>query len=149
GAARQGRQGNAAAAYGLGHDRRPRRDGREGDHQHPHLPRCAQAAGSRAAEHALSESVPPWPKGSTVSPLLTCSERFLMTGLSRLTASRTTERWKVAINGLPTDGKGVSKSSRATARSRPPRSICNQVRWALRSVMTGPSPLSGLAGSRA
>jgi glyoxylate reductase len=53
-AARQGRQGDAAAAYGLGHDRGPRRDGREGDHQHPHLPRRPQAAGSRAAEHAVS-----------------------------------------------------------------------------------------------
>ena len=44
---------DAAAAYGLGHDRGPRRDGREGDHQHPHLPRQPQAAGSRAAEHAV------------------------------------------------------------------------------------------------
>ncbi len=54
GAARQAGQGRAAAAYGLGHHRGPRRDGREGDHQHPHLPRQPQAAGSRAAEHAVS-----------------------------------------------------------------------------------------------
>ena len=53
GAAGEGRQGDAAAAYGLGHHRRPRRDGREGDHQHPHLPRQPQAAGPRAAQHAV------------------------------------------------------------------------------------------------
>ena len=56
GAARQGRQGDAAAAYGLGHHRGPGRDGREGDHQHQNLPRQPQAAGSRAAEHAVSVS---------------------------------------------------------------------------------------------
>ena len=48
-------QGSAVAAYGLGHHRRPRRDGREGDHQHPHLPRQPQAAGSRAAEHVVNQ----------------------------------------------------------------------------------------------
>ena len=35
--ARPRRQGRAAAAHGLGDDRRPHRHGREGDHQHPHL----------------------------------------------------------------------------------------------------------------
>ena len=35
--ARQSRQGGAAAASRLGHARRPRRHGREGDHQHPDL----------------------------------------------------------------------------------------------------------------
>ena len=59
GAACQGRQGDAAAAYGLGHHRGPRRDGREGDHQHPDLPRQPQAAGPRAAQHAVSVSVTP------------------------------------------------------------------------------------------
>ena len=53
GAACEAGQGGAVAAYGLGHHRRPRRDGREGDHQHPHLPRQPQAAGSRAAEHVV------------------------------------------------------------------------------------------------
>ena len=53
GAPRQGRQGSAAAAYGFGHHRRPRRDGREGDHQYPNLPRQPQAAGPRAAQHAV------------------------------------------------------------------------------------------------
>src|ERR1019366_5434110 len=48
-------QGDAAAAYGLGHDRGPRRDGREGDHQYPGLPRQSQAAGPRAAQHAVRE----------------------------------------------------------------------------------------------
>ena len=43
----------AAAAYGFGHHRRPRRDGREGDHQYPNLPRQPQAAGPRAAQHAV------------------------------------------------------------------------------------------------
>src|SRR5713101_3544599 len=53
GAAGQGRQGDAAAAYGLGDHRRPRRDGREGDHQHQNLPRQSQAAGPRAAQHVV------------------------------------------------------------------------------------------------
>src|ERR1700687_4777793 len=53
GAAPEGRQGDAAAAYGRGDDRRPRRDGREGDHQHQNLPRQSQAAGPRAAEHVV------------------------------------------------------------------------------------------------
>jgi glyoxylate reductase len=56
GAAGESRQGHAAAAYGFGHDRRPRRDGREGDHQHPRLPRQSQATGSRAAQHAVRRS---------------------------------------------------------------------------------------------
>lgn len=49
GAAGKSRQGRAAAAYGIGHSGGPRRDGREGDDQHPYLPRRPQAAGPRAA----------------------------------------------------------------------------------------------------
>ena len=51
--ARARRQGGAAAAHGLGHARRPRRHGREGDHQHPHLHGRPPAAGSRAAVDAV------------------------------------------------------------------------------------------------
>ena len=50
--ARQDRQGDAPAAHGLGHRRGPRRHGREGDHQHPHLCRRPPPAGPGAAEHA-------------------------------------------------------------------------------------------------
>ena len=59
-------------------------------------------------------------------------------------------RWKPSRRTWP--------PARATRRSRWPsrqreagqqRNGFNQVRWALRSVITGPSPLSGLAGSRA
>ena len=46
------RQGRAAAAYGLGDDRRPRRHGREGHHQHQDLHGRPPAAGSRAAVDA-------------------------------------------------------------------------------------------------
>ena len=49
GQARARRQGRAAAAHGLGHDRRPRRHGREGHHQHQDLHGRPPAAGSRAA----------------------------------------------------------------------------------------------------
>ena len=52
-AARARGQGRAAAAHGLGHDRRPHRHGREGDHQHPHLHGRPQAAGPRAAVDAV------------------------------------------------------------------------------------------------
>ena len=52
----QVRQGRAPAAYELGHARRPRRHGRDGDHQHPHLDGRAQAAGPRSPELRLSES---------------------------------------------------------------------------------------------
>ncbi len=48
----------AAAAHGLGHDRRPHRHGREGDHQHPDLHGRPQAAGPRAAEHVVIGLVP-------------------------------------------------------------------------------------------
>ena len=50
--ARARRQGGAAAAYGLGHDRGPRRHGREGHHQHQDLHGRPQAAGPRAAVDA-------------------------------------------------------------------------------------------------
>ena len=49
GQARARRQGGAAAAHGLGHDRRPRRHGREGHHQHQDLHGRPPAAGPRAA----------------------------------------------------------------------------------------------------
>ena len=48
----------AAAAYGLGHDRRPHRHGREGHHQHQDLRRRPQAAGPRAAVDALTDTRP-------------------------------------------------------------------------------------------
>ncbi len=51
------RQGRAAAAYGLGHDRRPHRHGREGHHQHQDLHRRPQAAGPRAAVDAVRRIV--------------------------------------------------------------------------------------------
>ena len=47
------RQGRAAAAYGLGHDRGPHRHGREGHHQHQDLRGRPQAAGPRAALDAV------------------------------------------------------------------------------------------------
>ena len=50
---RLAKAGKVTLLHGLGHDRRPRRDGREGDHQYPDLPRQPQAAGPRAAQHAL------------------------------------------------------------------------------------------------
>ena len=43
----------AAAAYGLGHDRRPHRHGREGHHQHQDLRRRPQTAGPRHPGDAL------------------------------------------------------------------------------------------------
>ena len=42
-----------AAAHGLGHDRRPHRHGREGDHQHQDLPRRPQSARPRARGDVL------------------------------------------------------------------------------------------------
>ena len=51
--ARKGRQGDAPAAYGLGDPRRPRRHGREGHRQHPHLRRRPPPARPGAAKHAL------------------------------------------------------------------------------------------------
>ena len=47
------RQGRAAAAHGLGHDRRPRRHGREGHHQHQDLHGRPPAAGPRPAVDAV------------------------------------------------------------------------------------------------
>src|SRR5262249_24023520 len=55
--ARQARppgQGGAAAAYGLGHARRPHRHGREGDRQHQDFPGRAQASRPRPAVDAVS-----------------------------------------------------------------------------------------------
>ena len=43
----------AAAAHGLGHDRRPHRHGREGHHQHQDLRRRPQTAGPRHSRDAL------------------------------------------------------------------------------------------------
>jgi glyoxylate reductase len=48
------RQGGDPAAHGLGDDRGPRRHGREGDHQHPHVHGRPSAAGPRAAVHAVA-----------------------------------------------------------------------------------------------
>ncbi len=50
-------QGDAPASHGLGDARRPRRHGREGHHQHPHLRRRASAARPGAAEHALGAAL--------------------------------------------------------------------------------------------
>src|ERR1700722_10656228 len=73
GAAGEGRQGHPAAAYGLGHHRGPRRDGRKGDYQHPDLPRQSQAAGSRAAEHAVR----PWkPQRCALRSVMTSASPF-------------------------------------------------------------------------
>ena len=74
GAARQGRQGGAAAAYGFGHHRRPRRHGREGDHQYPNLPRQPQAAGPRAAQHAVSDIVTHGRQNRSEKSRLLCPE---------------------------------------------------------------------------
>ena len=49
----QSRQGHAAAAYGLGDDRGPRRHGRESHHQHQDLHGRPPPAGPRPAEHAV------------------------------------------------------------------------------------------------
>ncbi len=47
------RQCHAAAAYGLGDDRRPHRHGRKSHHQHQDLYRRPQSARPRAAEHVI------------------------------------------------------------------------------------------------
>ena len=47
-------KGGGAASYGLGDARRPPRHGREGHHQHPHLPRRAQSAGPGARGDVLT-----------------------------------------------------------------------------------------------
>ena len=53
--ARQGRQGDAPASYGLGDPRGTGRHGREGHHQHSHFRRRPPSARPGAAEHALAQ----------------------------------------------------------------------------------------------